>query len=260
MRRPLLYIYIFLIIATGVSDATVLVWDNDAGATLADPETGDTVGTEYALVNALNNCSEIDDVQTLQYLPDDLNSYQAIFVLLGFYPYNGSLTPAEMDRLIDFIDTGKSLYIEGGDFGHNYSATELFQRFDTVYEYDGRIYTDGNVDEVVGMSGTFVEGISLQYNAYQTELADNYIDELSEDTDGQIIFTSKVGGVRTNGRAVLATDSTSTLICSSFIFGSLKDGLGDNNKNYLMNLYVGNMDLTAPIQSVSFGKIKILFE
>lgn len=259
MRKPVQISVLLLLIIFANASPTILVWDNDKGGTFTDPESNDTVGTEYAIKNTLLNCSEVTDVEVTETLPQELSSYRAIFVLNGFYPYTGEITPNEQDKLVDYIELGKSVYIEGGDFGNDYWSTELFSKFDAVFEYDGRIYTDGNVDVVSGVPSTITEGLTFTYYAYQVELPDNYVDELSEGVDGQMIFTSNRGGVRTNGRCTYTTDGTSTLIYSSFIFGALKNGGGNNTKDDLMNLYISNMDLDANIQPVSLSMIKSIF-
>jgi hypothetical protein len=239
--------------------STVLVWDNDGGAEFEDPETGEMVGTEDAIVNSLLNSSKVDDVEVVEQLHDDISTYSAVFVLLGYFPYKGNILPYEEDILLDYIDTGKSIYIEGGDYGHDYYSSTLFNRFNCEYEYDGRVYTDGNVNNINGVVNTIAEGIEIEYNAYQTGLPDNYIDELSALEGSDLIFISGRGGVRSNGRCIFTVDGTSTLILSTFIFGALKNGEGNNTKDFLMDLYVQNMDFEVSIKTTSIGQIKSLF-
>ncbi|MBT6994251.1 MAG: hypothetical protein HN952_04765 [Candidatus Cloacimonetes bacterium] len=61
----------------------ILVWDNDNNSQLIHHETGDTVGCEYAIQEALIE-SEIN-FTTLDYLPEDLSEYDVIFTILGIY-------------------------------------------------------------------------------------------------------------------------------------------------------------------------------
>lgn len=130
-----------------------------------------------------------------------------------------------------FLDQGKSLYIEGCDFGVSNSTTELYQRFACNFIDHGNSPTVGNISSVTGQGGTMVQGLDYDY-LYQ-DGPDSYVDIISAN-GGTIIYQCQ----SLSGRAVIYEDPTSgyRTIHSTFIFGALRDGA--NVKQDLMAAYL----------------------
>ncbi|OQX90367.1 MAG: hypothetical protein B6D57_03515 [Candidatus Coatesbacteria bacterium 4484_99] len=251
-------IMLTLLICFGSAFSTdFLIWDNDTGGTFTDPEdTDNTIGSEYWIENTLTALGYTVDTTTS--LPDDLSQYMAIFALFGFYPYNGTLDAGDEEALITYLQNGGALYIEGCDFAFAYGSTELFSYTGAKFENDGRYYTEGNVNFANGVNGTMLEGISMQYYAYQTELPDNYVDEISAET-GTLAMVSLRAGIQSNGRVIL-NRIPYRIIYSSFIFSTLKDGEGGNTKENLMNKYLTYLTQSGEyIENSSIGVIRSLF-
>ncbi|MCU0610726.1 MAG: hypothetical protein MUE60_02925 [Candidatus Eisenbacteria bacterium] len=62
--------------------AVLFVYDHDDGATLTDPMGAGTVGTEFAVVRALQALGH--QVTTSTVLPADLTPYEGVFVLTAW--------------------------------------------------------------------------------------------------------------------------------------------------------------------------------
>ncbi len=138
---------------------------------------------------------------------------------------------------MDFLNTGKGLYIEGPDFGYDNSSTELYKKFGCVWLGDGE--ASGNVQTITGQSGTIVEGLSFNYLYAQGP--DYYVDYIGED-GGTLIFRCQSG----NGR-VITYDGPSDeyrAIHSTVIFGALRNGT--HSKNGLMDTYMEYL-LSGPV-------------
>jgi hypothetical protein len=160
----------------------------------------------------------------------------------------------EQSRLINFLDTGKGLYIEGTDFGYDNHSTALYQRFGCSYDGDGYPYTTGNVQYVDGQSGSFAAGLSYDY-MYQ-QLVDNYVDFLGS-TGGTLFFRSQDSQARAVNYSGPA--NAQRAVHSAVVFGALRNGpdtklnLMDIYMNYLTeilgkqemtNEYIGNITVT----------------
>lgn len=139
----------------------------------------------------------------------------------------------EQSRLINFLNAGKGLYIEGCDFGFDNYTTQLYQKFGCTYLGDGN--SSGNVSSVTGQSSTIVEGKSYDYLYGQGP--DFYVDYIGAN-GGTIFFTSQDN----RGRAVnYDGGGTYRSIHSTSIFGALRNGTYD--KDELMGIY---MDYLCP--------------
>ncbi len=245
--------------------ATVLIWDNDTGATFTDPDDGtSTRGSQFAVIQALEDNGFSGEIDVFTYLPLDISAYNAVFVLAGWWPTAGSLSMSQRDRLMDYMDSGGPLYIEGGEVGNTYAYTPFYDYLGVEYVDDGRPKAEGNVNEALGTNS--LDGIDLEYPPYMSENPDNFIDELREEGDNaEMVMVSKRPGNQSNGRVVWFADpnGSSRVVYSSIIFGGLKDGTS-GNKNQLMGQYVAFLkiegDPYSGIESASLGEIKAAFK
>ena len=55
------------------------------------------------------------DVKYINNIPQNIDSYTAIFVCLGIYNDNHQLSTDEGQKLADYLNNGGNLYLEGGD-------------------------------------------------------------------------------------------------------------------------------------------------
>jgi len=118
-----------------------------------------------------------------------------------------------MTQLISFLNSGRPVYAEGGDFGFANNASELWPFFGTSYLGDGYANTTGNVQSLTGEAGTFAEGMQFEYPYQQGP--DSWVDEFGAD-GGTVILRSQDG----IGRAVSNEASGYRTVLSSTILGA----------------------------------------
>ncbi|OGD72350.1 MAG: hypothetical protein A2Y64_00600 [Candidatus Coatesbacteria bacterium RBG_13_66_14] len=239
-----------LLLCAATSAAEVLVADYDGDMEFTDPDGGGLVGSEYAILNALDaNGRDYDLVTDI----GDLAGYDIVFVLLGTFPASRSLDYSDQQALLDF-GRWRGLYMEGGDVGYDYSPAPLWDLFGARYLYDGEPTEDGNVETVKGISGTLTAGLAFDCPGYQTEPSDNYLDEITND-GGTVIFTSTPMGHVSNARTVAHSgDGHHRAVVSTFLFGALADG--SSTKEELMGRLLDYLGETMPVEEMSWGEIK----
>lgn len=254
---------IFLILPVAAA-ASVLVWDHDGGQWFDDPEGRGKVGTEEAVLRALGR-NGVTDVVKLSVLPADLAPYEAVFVLCGFWPHDGSLTYTQQNVLIAYLQAGGNLYLEGTEVAARYGDTPLFALTGARFADDGRELSLGNVNVAEGV-GPWA-GRSWNYFSYRKDKPDGYVDEL-EAAGGTVVIRSRRAGNRTNARVIRYQgggegNPTYRVIVSSLIFGALQNG--EHTKADLMELYLEYFGLVrrdgraGEATPASFGRIKALF-
>ncbi len=258
MKRRLTLTLVAL--AAGAS-ARVLIWDNDGGRWFDDPEGHGLVGTDFAVVRALRY-NGLTDIEKSSVLPPDLAAYDAVFVLCGFWPYDGRLTLAQQDILSSYLAGGGNLYLEGTDLAFRYGATTFFRLTGARFADDGRTMAEGNVNVAQGI-GPWA-GFSWDYYSYRTDKPDAYVDELVAE-EGTAVIRSRRAGNQTNARVVRYEgegEKPYRVIVSSLIFGALANG--KHTKAELMALYLAffclSGDRAAPsVTPASLGRVKTLF-
>lgn len=97
--------------------------------------------------------------------------------------------------------------------------------------YDGDGASSGNVQYIAGLSGTVVDGLSLDY-LYNSG-PDNYVDIISAN-GGTLLFESQ----DSKGRVIsyIGSSDSYRTINSAVVFGALRDGT--STKNELMDIYM----------------------
>jgi len=133
--------------------------------------------------------------------------------------------------LIDFLDAGKGVYIEGANFSSYNEGSPLYGKFGTKLAGVGNFWQTGNIETVFGETGSVVEGLDYDY-LYQ-QPPDNLVDHIDAN-GGSIIFASQDG----IGRGVMyaGVSNTYRTINTSFIFSALVNGI--HTKNDLMEAYM----------------------
>ncbi len=144
------------------------------------------------------------------------------------------IAQVEQSKLVDFLQDGKSVYIEGTDFGAYNAMEQLYGMFGCDFIDYGQPSFVGNVISLEGQDGTIAEGMSYDY-LYQ-QGPDNYVDEIGENS-GTLFFKSQDG----IGRGICYAGPTNSYraVHSTVIFGALVNGT--NTKTELMNDYMSYM-------------------
>ncbi len=153
--------------------------------------------------------------------PDDLNLYSSVFVCLGIYSDNHTLTDGEGQQLADYLNAGGNLYMEGGDTWYYDDPTPVHSMFGITGTSDG----SGDLATVEGVSGTFTEGMSYSYNG-----DNNWIDHLEASGTGFVILNNSSPSYSTG----VANDAGSYFtIGTSHEFGGLNGGRVQLMESYL---------------------------
>ena len=137
--------------------------------------------------------------------------------------------------IIDFLDSGKSVYIEGTDVASGLQGTTLFSYFGNTFDGEGG---NMNVQVLSGVPGTFTNQITVNYQYYSE--SDYGVDELgvasaeicvqSQDNIGRVTYWD-------------GPDGSYRVMMSSILFGSIIDETGNNNKATLMARYYSFMKI-----------------
>ena len=137
----------------------------------------------------------------------------------------------EQTLLLDFLDAGKGVYIDGANFGSSNEGTPLYDRFGFRIAGFGNLWQTGNIETVFGEPGSVADG--HDYNYLYQEPPDNLLDNI--EANGGVLFFKSQDGL---GRAVSYAGSSNTYrtIHATFIFGALVNGI--HTKNDLMQAYM----------------------
>lgn len=159
----------------------------------------------------------------------DLYVYSAIFVCAGIYANNYVLaaTAPEVTALVDYVNNGGRLYLEGGDTWY----------YDPLYQggYDfGPLFginatADGSSDcgPVAGQNNTFTTGMNFNYSGENA-----WIDHISPTATGFLIFYDTDNAYDC---AVANDAGTYRTVGSSFELGGLVDGSGVSTRAALLD-------------------------
>jgi len=158
---------------------------------------------------------------------NELQYYQAVFVCVGIYSNNYTILDGspEATALVDFLNTGGRVYLEGGDVWY----------FDPQYEngYDfGPLFginatSDGSSDlaTIQGQSSTFTTGMNFSYSG-----ENNWIDHISATGSGFLVFANSSPSYDCG----VANDAGSyRTVGVSWEFGGLVDGSPPSTKEAL---------------------------
>ena len=138
------------------------------------------------------------------------------------------MSSEDQQNLVNYLENGGNLYIEGADIAKDLQGTELLDLLGVAFVDDGSINT---IESLTGVPDNFANDLQFTYSFGSD--ADYLIDEL-EATSGELLFESQDGKSRifTNQQENYRT------ICSSTVLGALFDGDSLNTKSYLMSQYM----------------------
>ncbi len=161
------------------------------------------------------------DVDYSSVFPEQLEIYEIIFLCLGIFDENHSLTGSEGSKLSAYLNQGGKLYMEGGDCWVYDPQTSVHEKFNITGIDDGY----GDLDILTGLTGSFTENLVFSYTG------DNaYIDRISPTNSSSFaIFNNNNPAYCTS---VAFDQGTFKTIGSSYEFGGLADG--QNTKIELM--------------------------
>ena len=169
-----------------------------------------------------------------------LEGYSTIFVLLGIYTSRSEegdklsgtgrhhvLDESEALHLVDFLEQGGNLYMEGGETWYYDLKTSLHPMFHIQGLSDG----GDDTEIILGVDDTLTEGMVFTYSGHN-----EYMDRLQAEDGAWPIFNNEDPHYA-NG---IAYDSgTYRTIGTSFEFGGLDDGAPPSTKGELMSAMIG---------------------
>ncbi len=194
---------------------SILIWEPDP-----TPSSGAAMQTALSALG----WDSVLVTDLLQY-GADLTGYQAVFVLVGIYSsnYTFSSGSAEETALVDYLDNGGNLYLEGGDvWNFDTNPATLRGYFNFIDEGDG----SADLSTVTGAAGTFAAGMAFAYGG-----ENNWIDRLGATAPAYELL---VNTALSYGCAVAHPAGSYNTIAASFEFGGLADGSSPGTKQELM--------------------------
>ena len=186
-----------------------------------------------------NSCTDIrDELQNKGYavnyvtsMPSSIDTTTpATWVCLGIYSNNHQLTNSEGDTLKAYLDAGGKVYMEGGDTWCWDTSTSVHPYFGTWLKgASGCDDGSGDLATINGLSGTFTDGMSWNYNG-----DNNWIDHIgSNASDSFNIWDNSSPSYHTG----VARDNTGAgykTIAASHEFGGASSG----DQSDIMDKYI----------------------
>ncbi len=166
-----------------------------------------------------------------------LSNYDAIWVCLGVYPYNHPLTFNEGLKLKEYLESGGTLMIEGGDIW-GYDILTPLNTIDGISASADGGSNLSSIDGVLGENGVDLSGFSATYTGENTNL-----DHIYADLPGASVVFSKTGGAYHVGVLHVGAQSSLAdfqLLGNSFEFG----GVAGDRAEFLEAILIA-LDLEA---------------
>ncbi len=179
---------------------------------------------------------------------DDLELYNAIFVCVGIFANNYVIgaSSSEATALVDYLNNGGNLYLEGGDVWY-YDPPSGYD-FCPLFGIDA--VSDGTSDlgPVLGESGTFTESMNFTYSG-----ENSYIDHINPTGNGFLIFRD---GDNNYNCGVANDAEIYRTVGSSFELGGLVDDGEISNKATLLDSIMHFFGITTGIEEISKFDVK----
>ena len=173
------------------------------------------------MFETLNDLDVLHDYDTE--LPENINSYQNLFICLGRKFSQHVLTSFEAGILQDFLEEGGNVYMEGGLTWYDDPQTVVHPMFSVGTEY----LNWHDVDSVFGAAGTTLEPMAFAYDGSMSYYNYHVIPEGS----AMVALTSQLGEFNF---AVSNETETYKTIASTIDFSGLVDDVHPSTKKNLM--------------------------
>lgn len=185
-----------------------------------------------AIVEAFTNNGLAAEYMTT--FPADLNLYTSIFVCLGTYSNNATLSSDQGTKLAQFLNNGGRVYMEGGDTWYYDTQTAVHPMFNI----DGTADGTGDLSTIQGVSGTFTNGMQFSYTG-----DNSWVDHIEAISPAVKIFNNQTPNYGT----MVAHDAGSyKTIGSSMEFGGLANGSFPSTRDEVIAQFIDFFDLGAP--------------
>jgi hypothetical protein len=178
----------------------------------------------------------------------DLEFYNAIFVCVGIFANNYVIgaSSSEATALVDYLNNGGNLYLEGGDVWY-YDPPSGYD-FCPLFGIDAVSDGTGDLGPVLGESGTFTESMNFTYSG-----ENSYIDHINPTGNGFLIFRD---GDNNYNCGVANDAEIYRTVGSSFELGGLDDESEISNKATLLDSIMHFFGITTGIEEISKFDVK----
>jgi hypothetical protein len=248
MRRWAAVLWALAALSTWVLPADVLVLNLDRDQTDSGPDPHSSAPVIRDLLQQMGFAVtyrevSLHDHATLAQI--DYDAYGLVAVAVGvncLFQHAHRFDAAEGQRLVDYLNRGGRVYMEGGDVWYQdpkkYGAFNFCAAFGINYSQS----TDGGAADLWHISGLssaapVTAGLLFDYGQ------DNCFIDLIERQQG--LGTRIFKNIKndppnyTEANVAVARDTgTYRTIASSFEFGGLADGAGNNTKRHLLEMYL----------------------
>ncbi len=172
----------------------------------------------------------------------DLDMYRAILVCVGVYPNNyviGALSQ-EAQLLVDYVNNGGRLYLEGGDVWY---YDPLIGGYDFCPLFGINATADGSYDlgPIQGQAGTFTNQMYFNYAG-----ENNYMDWISPTGTGSFLIFKDVD--QGYDCAVARDAGTYRTVGAAFELGALVDGSGVSTRAALLDSILHFFGIFLPVE------------
>ncbi len=164
-------------------------------------------------------------------LASDLSLYQAVFVCVGVYPNNYVIgaSSAEATRIVNYLNQGGRVYMEGGDVWYYDPLYQSGYNFCSLFGINATADGSGDMGPVQGQTGTFTSGMLFNYGG-----ENNYMDRISASGTGAFLIFRDQNNAYDCGVARSVTGGYKT-VGTSFELGLLTDGSGVSKRVVLLD-------------------------
>ena len=157
----------------------------------------------------------------MEAFPAERNLYSSIFVCLGTYSDNHVLTEEEGQILVDYLNQGGNVYMEGADtwyYDQQYNPTPVHPMFNITGVDDG----GSDLSYLFGQPGSIVENLEYGFNG-----ENSYIDHIQAVAPAQVMFMNDDPSF---AAAVSYDAGTYRTIGSSFEMGGLLEDVSTKDE------------------------------
>jgi len=139
------------------------------------------------------------------------------------------LTAGQQQQLINFLNAGKSIYLEGNDFGYYHGTSQVYSMFGCSYLGDS-----DTVLSLTGQQDTLAHDVSLNY--HNATYTNDYTDWIDASDGASLLFKSEEG----KGRVVsyAGANGDYRAIHCSYVFGAMKNTGASHTKAEIMAAYM----------------------
>lgn len=199
-----------------VDQKNFFIWNPDPS-----PKSGDEIKT---LLTVLRYDGDYGTT-----LPAYLNLYQTLFVCLGVYSNRHVITQgsAEADMIIDFINSGGRVYLEGSSAWFVDPQYYNGHDFGPLFGINGTSWSLNDLGPLAGQSNTFTNNMYFEYSGENW-----YMDHLSPTGNGYVIFLDEDD----NYYCAIAHDAgTYRTVGTNFELGYLVDATPPSTRRALLD-------------------------